>query len=196
MHNGSSKSSDEKIICLILEGSVNAFEILVERYKDHVFRVVSKHVPYSEAEETAHDVFIKAYQSLPSFKIKGSFKQWLSTIAVRTCYDYWRKVYRSREVPMSSLAAEHKKWIEDVLSAQSNHLFYEHGAQKEAGELLDWALNKLSAEERMVLELVYLEGHSGKEAADLLGWSPVNVKVRSFRARKKLRKVLKKVFEA
>ena len=62
--------------------------------------------------------------------------------------------------------------------------------QKEAGEILDLALAKLSAGDRMVLELVYLEGHSVKEAAGLLGWSTTNVKVRLFRSRRKLRGLL------
>ena len=189
-------SSDEEIIRRVLEGNVNAFEILITRHKDHVFRVIRKHVPDSETEETAHDVFIKAYQSLPSFRSRGGFKQWLSTIAVRTCYDYWRKAYRSREVPMSLLSEKHRDLLENVISDQSNHSFYEQGKQKEARELLDWTLDKISAEDRMVLELVYLEGLSGKEAADLLGWSLANVKIRSFRARKRLQKVLKKLIEA
>jgi RNA polymerase sigma-70 factor (ECF subfamily) len=56
--------------------------------------------------------------------------------------------------------------------------------------VLKYALNKLSPEDRMVIELVYLEGLSGKEAAELLGWSLANVKVRLFRSRKKLQKLL------
>jgi len=52
-------------------------------------------------------------------------------------------------------------------------------------------LAKLRAEDRMVIELVYFEGLSVKEAAKLLGWSVANVKIRSFRARKKLEKTLK-----
>ena len=67
----------------------------------------------------------------------------------------------------------------------------ESESRKEAGELLDWALSRLSAENRMVLELLYLEGLSVKEAADLLGWSVANVKVRAFRSRRILEKLLK-----
>ncbi len=60
-------------------------------------------------------------------------------------------------------------------------------------EVLEWALGKLSAEDRMVLELVYLEGLSCKEAAKQLGWTLANVKVRSFRSRNKLKKLLLKL---
>ena len=184
------KPTDAEIVSQVLDGSVNAFESLLIRHKDLVLKIIRKHVPYDDVEETAQDVFVRVYQSLPTYKGKGEFKQWVSSITVRTCYDFWRKVYRSREVPMSSLTEKHQRWLEEVISEESDQLLEETGSQKEARELLDWALGKLSAEDRTVLELVYFEGLSGKEAADLLGLSVANVKVRSFRSRRKLKKLL------
>jgi RNA polymerase sigma-70 factor, ECF subfamily len=190
MHNDSGNSGDAEIVGLVLGGDVNAFETLMLRYADHVLRIVKRHVNYDVVEETAHEVFVRAFQSLPGFRIDGNFRQWLSSIAVRTCYDYWRKAYRSREIPMSEIGDAHRDWLEEILSDRSGRLFDEKGAQEEAGEVLDWALERLPAGDRMVLELVYLEDLSSKEAAELLGWSVANVKVRSFRARKKLQKLL------
>jgi RNA polymerase sigma-70 factor (ECF subfamily) len=195
MHDDSRDSKDLYTVRRVLDGDVNAFGNLLEKYKNHVFFIVRKHVPYSEVDETAHDVFVRAYQSLRTFKGKSSFKNWLSSVAVRTCCDYWRKRYRSRELPMSSLSDGHLDWLEKVMSDQSVDSFYEQSAGKEAREVLDWALSHLSAEDRLALELVYLEGLSGKEAAELLGWSVGNVKIRSFRSRKKLRKVLTGLIE-
>jgi RNA polymerase sigma-70 factor (ECF subfamily) len=190
MGNEFFKPTDAEIVSQVLDGSVNAFESLLIRYKDLVLKIIKKHVPYDDVEETTQDVFVRVYQSLPTYKGKSDFKQWVSSITVRTCYDYWRKAYRSREVPMSSLTENHQRWLEEVISEESEHTLEEEGSQKEARELLDWALGKLSAEDRTVLELVYLEGLSGKEAADALGWSVANVKVRSFRSRRKLKKLL------
>jgi len=190
VNNSSSKPSDAEIVHRVIEGDINAFEYLLVRYKGYVLEVVKKHVPFNEVGETAHDVFVRAYQSLPTFKEKSSFKQWLSAIAVRACYDFWRKQYRSREVPMSSLSEEHQEWLEKVASNRFHQSFHDKDSQKRARDLLDWALDRLSPEDRMVLELVYLEGLSGREAADLLGWSVANVKVRSLRARRKLRNLL------
>jgi len=190
MQNDPIKSSDTEIVRRVLKGDVNAFESLLIRYKDTVLKIVKKHVPYNDVEETIQNVFLRTYQSLPSFRGESGFKQWLSSIAVRTCYDFWRKTYRSREVPMSVLTEKHQNWLEDVIAEQSEQSINEKGSQNEARELLDWALGRLSAEDRMVMELVYLEGLSGKEAADLLGWSVANVKVRCFRSRKKLEKIL------
>ena len=190
MPNQLTMPSDAEIIRRIIDGDVNSFEHLLKRYQDHVLRIVTKHIPYNEVEEMAQEVFVRSYQALPGFKQEGSFRQWLSAIAVRTCYDFWRKRYRSRELPMSDLTDSHQGWLEKTLSNQSNKSFHEKGREKEARELLDWALSKLSARDRMVIELVYLEGLSVKEAAGLLGWSVSNVKVRSFRSRKKLETLL------
>lgn len=195
MHVDRTQPSDVEIVRRVLDGNVNAFEHLLVKYQEQVWRIVKKHVPYGQVEETAQDVFVRAYQSLPSFKGKSGFLQWLSVIAVRTCYDFWRKQYRFREIAMSTLTEKHQDWLEKVISDQSSRLFNEQSSQKEAREVLNWALNRLSAEDRMVLELVYLEGLSGKEAAELLGWSVANIKIRSHRSRKKLRKLLAELME-
>jgi RNA polymerase sigma-70 factor (ECF subfamily) len=196
MRDNDLKPSDRDIVCGVLEGNVNAFETLLLRHKDRVMTIVKRHVPSHDVEETAQDAFVRAYLSLASFKGTSEFAHWLSSIAVRTCYDYWRKVYRSREMPMSSLTEKHQEWLDAVLADQTDEALLEKGARKEAAELLDWALGTLSAEDRMVLALVYLEGLSGKEAAALLGWSVANVKVRSYRSRKKLEKILSGVMNA
>ncbi len=97
---------------------------------------------------------------------------------------------------MSDLTERHRKWLEDVISDQSYALYHERRLKQEVSELLDWALSKLSAADKMVFELVYLEGRSGKEAANYLGWSVANVKVRSFRCRKKIKKLLSEFMAA
>ena len=76
------------------------------------------------------------------------------------------------------------------MAPSSSRAYDESNFQEETKELLEWALNQLSPQDRMVTELVYLEGMKGKEAAELLGWSTANVKVRTFRSRRKLRKLL------
>ena len=193
MDTDSYSSADAEVVHQVVSGDVNAFERLLKRYEAHVVRIVKKHIPFDKVEEVTQDVFVRAYQSLPNFKRDDSFKQWLSTITIRTCYDFWRKHYRYREIPLSSLSEKHQVWLEEATATKSSQSFDERDSQKKAREILDWALDRLSPEDRMVLELVYLEGYAVKEAASLLGWSTVNVKVRSFRARKKLHKLIKEM---
>jgi RNA polymerase sigma-70 factor (ECF subfamily) len=193
MQEDSFRPSDADIVRQIIDGNVNAFESLVTRHRILVLKIVKKHVPPEEVEETVQNAFVRAYRSLPTFKEKSPFSQWLASIAMRACHDYWRRAYRSREVPMCELTEKHREWLDAVLSEESEQAVDEEYFQKEARELLDYALATLSAEDRMVLELVYLEGLSVKETADLLGWSTANVKVRSFRTRRKLEKLLREI---
>ena len=193
MRDDAARSSDAEIVRQVLDGNVNAFESVILRHRGLVLSIVKKHVPEAAIEETAQEAFVRAYQSLPTFKGTGNFSQWLSSIAVRTGYDYWRKAYRSREIPISALTDKHSQWLEEVISQRPEEALDEREHQMEAKEILNWALGKLSAGDRIVLEQVYLEGLSVQETAELLGWSKANVKVRSFRARMKLDKLLRRV---
>ena len=69
----------------------------------------------------------------------------------------------------------------------------EQSRQASIKDLLDRAMAQLKPAERIVLDLVYLEGYSLREAAEYLGWSVANIKVRSYRGRKKLNAILKKI---
>jgi len=182
--------TDEAIIRPVMRGDVDVFVELITRYQQHVGRIVAGHVPHEMVEEVAHNVFVRAYTSLSTYSFRKPFSHWLATIAVRSCYDVWRAAGR-KEVPFSALADEdHQEWTDQLLAAESNERFEELARQKETKDLLDRALAQLSAENRMVVTLVHLEGYSVREAANLLGWTVVNVKVRAHRARQQLRKIL------
>lgn len=184
---------DGDVIRRILAGDTDLFEELLIRYQEHVGRIVAGHVPREMVDEVAHEVFVRAYTSLPTYSFRTPFSHWLSTIAVRTCYDVWRTVSARKEVPLSGpsrVAEEQQQWTEHVLATESKDRFDAMVRQHEAADLLQEALSRLSPENRMVVTLVHLEGHSVREAAELLGWTVVNVKVRAHRARQQLRKIL------
>ena len=182
--------NDDEIIRSILSGNIDEFEILLKRYDDYVFNIISKHLPREMVEEAAHEAFIRIYKALPSFRSESPFKYWISKIAVRYCYDFWREHYKAKEIPMASLTDDHSQWVETVISEQAQKDFEKEEMLRESKEVLQWALNKLTAEDRMVITLLYLEELSVKEAAGLLGWSVINVKVRAHRSRNKLRKII------
>jgi RNA polymerase sigma-70 factor (ECF subfamily) len=162
----------------------------MDRYQGYVASIVTNHVPRDRIQEVAHETFVRAYRSLETFQARTPFKHWLSRIAVRSCYDFWREHYRNREVPISSFPEEAQPWIENLLADRSDGSPCGHAQNREALSLLRWAMDRLSAEDRMVLTLVHLEEHTTAEAADLLRWSVPKVKIRAHRARKKLRKAL------
>jgi RNA polymerase sigma-70 factor (ECF subfamily) len=184
-----SEPDDGDLLQRIRRGEIDRFADLINRYQRHVIRIVSRRIPADHVEEIVHDVFVRAYFGLAQFSGSVSFEHWLAGIAVRTCYDFWRGRMRE-ELPVSALTNDHHQWIEQMLAAQSEDQFYNQVRRREATEVLDWALGQLSPENRAVLTLVHLDGHSVREAAQLLGWSVVNVKVRAHRARRMLRTLL------
>ena len=183
-------SDDREIIRRVLDGEIDRFAELIARYEQHVAKITNRHVPSDRVAEVAHDVFVRAYTGLSGYSGKTPFEHWLSVVAVRTCYDFWR-ARRRAEVPVSALTTEHQAWMEHVLAGESGDRFREQEGRQAAGELLQWALGHLSAENRLVLTLVHLDGYSVRETAQLLGWSLVNVKVRAHRARQALRAMLR-----
>lgn len=185
-----SPPDDGELLRHIRHGDIERFAELISRYQAHVIRIVSRRVPADQVEEVTHDVFVRAYFGLAQFSNSVSFDHWLAGIAVRTCYDFWR-TRRREELPVSALTMDHHQWIEQVLAPQSEEQFQTRIRRREAAEVLEWALNKLSPENRAVLTLVHLDGYSVREAADLLGWTIINVKVRAHRARQSLRKLLR-----
>lgn len=180
---------EQELIQRIRGGDSERFGDLVNRYEGHVVRIVGRRVPADRAAEIAHDVFVRAYFGLAQFSNDVPFDHWLAGIVVRTCYDFWRDRKRE-EVPVSTLTDNHHRWIEQALAAQSDDEWRSQTSRREAKDVLEWALGQLSPENRAVLTLVQLDGRSVREAAQLLGWSVVTVKVRVHRARHALRKIL------
>jgi RNA polymerase sigma-70 factor, ECF subfamily len=182
---------DAAIIARVRNGEVDAFERLLAKYRSHVFSIVLNHVPPAHAEEVAHEVFVRAYQSLTTYSRKSPFDCWIARIAVRSCYDFWRRRKGTREIPVSALSENQMEWIDRIGNAESQKAFEAQAIQREASEVLDWALNRLKPEDRMVLILVHHDGHSVRETAELLGWSIAKVKIQAYRSRLALRRIIR-----
>ncbi len=188
--------ADGSVVRRVLRGDVNAYEELLVKYSDVVEKVVRRHVPPGQVGEVAHEVFVSAYGSLETFMVGRSFRNWLITIAVRGCYEFWRREARWRERPVSSYThqgeAPSAEWMEGLLSEGAHGEFHAEETRQMAIEALGWALGVLSPQERMVLELYYLEGYSTRQVASFLKMSQANVKVKAYRSRKKLKRILEK----
>lgn len=179
--------SDAALIAQILDGSINTFESLLHRYRAFVWTITSRQVPESVVPDLTQEIFLEAYRSLARYDGRKPFKNWLVGITLHRCRDHWRRVYRRREIPMSSLGEEHHQWLDNRAADQHDRVFPGLIDQREAREILDHALAGLSPKDRQVLTLVYLEELPVKEVALMLGWSAINVKVRAYRARMKMR---------
>ena len=184
---------DRDIILKILDGEINQFELLIEKYRRKVFSIVCKRVPNRDQELVAQDIFIKAFSSLSTFKSTMPFENWLATIAVRTCYDYWRSAHRSKQIEIVTSDNKHENWLKSVHNAHSLEQFNREVSKQETLEVLTSVMKKLSPEDRLLIDLIYFENWKLKEAAEILNWKLEKTKVRAMRARKKLRKEIQSI---
>jgi RNA polymerase sigma-70 factor (ECF subfamily) len=173
------------------DGDESAFAEIVRRYSPRVFSVASRFFSQrSMVEEAAQEVFLKAFTQLGSFEGRGSLEGWLTRIATNTCLNMIRGAKRRPELTVSDLSAEEDDWIEQQLSdtqqpSVENNLV--------AADLADRVLSVLSPEDQQALLMIDGEQASIKEVAEATGWSESKVKVRAFRARKKVREAMERL---
>jgi RNA polymerase sigma-70 factor (ECF subfamily) len=167
----------------------DAARALVEQLYPLVIRIVRSHLPSRTAEEDlAQDIFVKLFSRLDRYQARPGipFEHWVSRLAVRTCLDALRAERRRPEVRWTDLSEEQSAWLKFMLA---DNLAPPDTAPASARELLDRLLSELPPPDRLVIRLLDLEQRTVKEIAQLTGWSIALVKVRAFRARRKLRKV-------
>lgn len=170
----------------VLAGKSAAFACLVDRHKDRAFSLAFRICGSREdAEEIAQDAFIKAYNSLGSFKMQSSFATWLYRIVYNTSVSF----IRSRKKGVLSLDDFPADFADFVCSSQS-----EEEAEKEYRKsVVSFALQKLDDEDRGLISLFYYEELDTDEISEITGISKANIKVKLFRARQKMLTVLEKV---
>ena len=173
------------------DGDEFAFAEIVRRYSPRVFSVASRFFRQrSLVEEAAQEVFLKAFTQLGSFEGRGSLEGWLTRIATNTCLNMIRGSKRRPELTVSDLSEDEDEWIEQQLSdtqqpSVENNLV--------AADLADRVLSVLSPEDQQALLMIDGEQASIKEVAEATGWSESKVKVRAFRARKKVREAMERL---
>jgi RNA polymerase sigma-70 factor, ECF subfamily len=182
--------TDAELIAAVLAGDSASFEPLIRKYQPRVFATARRYARReSEVEDIVQEVFIKAFHKLKGFRGEAPFEHWLMRLAVRTCYDFLRGHQRNRETAFSELTEPEIDWLERFVvqpdAAAEN--------AEAARQLVDKILSRLSPAARLVITLLEIEGRSVKEIAAMTGWSAPLVKVRAFRARAEMRRILKSI---
>ncbi len=176
-----SPPSDEAIVAASLRGDDDAFAELVARHKRRVFATAARFARDDhQLDDICQEVFVRAFRHLGKFRGDAPFAHWLARITVSACYDFLRKERRVREqVSLDASVFElPDRGIDAALAAAR------------ARELLDYGLRRLSPDERLIITLAEIEERPMREIAELTGWSESNVKVRAFRARQNLKRIL------
>ena len=136
---------------------------------------------------------MKAFTQLKSFEGRGSMEGWLTRIATNTCLNMLRSAKRRPELTVSDLTEDESAWLDQ----HGAEVFSEPQPSVEesviAADLADRLLEVLPAEDQLALMMIDGEDASVKEVAEATGWSESKVKVRAFRARKKVREAMEKL---
>lgn len=184
------ESTDRQLVELALSGDQIAFEYIFERYKRHLAILAGRFFGNpADVEEILQVTFAKAFFELKRFRGEFDFSlaSWLSRIATNTCLN----TLKMRQTKMAKLTTDFADYERNLLAANIK--------QKSAEELviqrdlLEKLLMSLSVEDRMLLQLIYGQEMSVADVAESLGWSRAKVKVRAFRARRALNRIIKRL---
>jgi RNA polymerase sigma-70 factor (ECF subfamily) len=180
-----SSTDDRELVRRAQREDKEAFEELIRRHQNRVFAVAGGILRRREdVEDISQQVFVKAYFSLKKFDQRAAFSTWLYKITVNECWDLLRKkkvrplVYeadlseeQARQVASSELGTDPKPDVSQRL---------------EAKEQVERLLDGLDERDRVMLMLKEVEGFSIEEIAEVLELNANTVKVRLFRARRRI----------
>ncbi|MGQ9917630.1 MAG: RNA polymerase sigma factor [Bryobacteraceae bacterium] len=174
----------------IQERDEAAFRELVERYQNKVYSIIYGILRnHNDAEDIAQQVFTKIYFSIGSFDFRSSLLTWIYKITVNECYDYLRKRRVRKLVYESDLGDEEGVNMERSEPDQAPRI----DERLERQDLARKLLAKLGEEDRLLMLLKEVEGHSVEELAQMTGMNENTIKVKLFRARQKLLKAAQRL---
>ncbi len=169
-----------------------AFREIVDRYQAKVFSIIYGILRNrNDAEDISQQVFAKIYFSIKNFDFRSSLLTWIYKITVNECYDYLRKKRVRKLVYESDFTTEESQRLENSEPATDqappvDKRLAEH-------DLVLKLLAKVSEEDRMLMLLKEVEGHSVEELAQMTGMNENTIKVKLFRARQKLVKAAERL---
>lgn len=180
------KNSDEAALVRRVQARDEmAFREIVERYQTKVFSIIYGILRnHNDAEDISQQVFAKVYFSIKNFDSRSSLLTWIYKITVNECYDYLRKK-RVRKLVYESDFSE-----DDAQRMEASEPAVDQAApvdkQLAQRDLVVKLLSKVSEEDRSLILLKEVEGHSVEELASMTGLNENTIKVKLFRARQKL----------
>jgi RNA polymerase sigma-70 factor (ECF subfamily) len=173
----------------VLDGKYSSFSYFVKTYQDMAYSIAFRIVNNKEeAEEIVQDSFVKAYKALSKFRKDSKFSTWFYRIVVNSAISSKKQIaHQIEEVDVSTVSQIN---LENIESAYNNF------SQLERSKFINLALEKIPSEDSMLLTLYYLNENSIDEIVQITGITGENVKMKLFRARKKLYLVLEKTLKS
>jgi RNA polymerase sigma-70 factor (ECF subfamily) len=179
------------LVASALQHDDEAARELVRRLYPLVAKMVRAHRPRRTSEEDLSQmIFIKMFQKLPQFSGKVPLEHWVSRIAVNTCLNQIQSEKVRPEIRHADLSEDEVAVIEN-LAVSSDELAPDK--RFASRQLVEHLLKALKPAERLVIDLLYLQGRTVAEIKKMTGWSAALVKVRAFRARQKMKQQLERI---
>jgi RNA polymerase sigma-70 factor (ECF subfamily) len=189
--------TDAELAKFSVQGDEAAFGEIVRRYSPRVFSFSSRFFRrYDLVEEAAQEVFLKAFTQLKNFEGRGSLEGWLTRITVTTCINILRATKPQNELTVSDLSDDETAWLENTLLNASSSTYKSEEDKLIAADLVSRVMETLPADDSLILQMIDGEGASIKEASAATGWSESKVKIKAFRARRKMREIVEKLLTA
>lgn len=185
-------SEESELVRRVQAKDEAAFRAIVERYQAKVFSIIYGILRnHNDSEDIAQQVFAKIYFSIGSFDFRSSLLTWIYKITVNECYDYLRKKRVRKLVYESDFSEEDALRMENSEAAASRGVAVDKSlAQRDFVMKL---LSRISDEDRSLILLKEVEGHSVEELAQMTGLNENTIKVKLFRARQKLLKAARRL---
>jgi RNA polymerase sigma-70 factor (ECF subfamily) len=169
-----------------------AFREVVERYQAKVFSIIYGILRnHNDAEDIAQQVFAKIYFSIKNFDFRSSLLTWIYKITVNECYDYLRKKRVRKLVYESDFSEEDSLRMENSEPAMDQRAPIDETLARR--DLVTKLLEKVSPEDRSLILLKEVEGHSVEELSAMTGMNENTIKVKLFRTRQKLVKAAQRL---
>jgi RNA polymerase sigma-70 factor, ECF subfamily len=169
-------------------GNEDAARELMDRLYPLVLKLVRAYLPRRTSEEDlVQTVFMKVFANLKQYSGQVPVEHWVSRIAVNTCLNEIKAQKIRPEWRWADLSEE-ERYVVEALSATESEEPAVSG--QSAKELLNRLLSALAPQERLVIQLLHLQERSVAEISRITGWNTPVIKVRAFRARKKLKSLL------
>jgi RNA polymerase sigma-70 factor (ECF subfamily) len=187
------RNSEEAILVRRVQAKDEiAFKEIVERYQSKVFSIIYGILRnHNDAEDIAQQVFAKIYFSIGNFDFRSSLLTWIYKITVNECYDYLRKKRVRKLVYESDFSEEDSLQMENSQTARDQTVAVDKTLERR--DMLLKMLSKVSEEDRMLILMKEVEGHSVEELAEMTGMNENTIKVKLFRTRQKLLKAAQRL---
>ena len=190
--NQPEQTNDIEIIQKVINGEINAFELIIKKYESLLYKIARGYrYSHEDSQDLMQETYINIYKNLSKFENRSSFKTWITRILLNLCYQKRHKTsFINEEMTISNFTdkAEGLKAFSKTVEKITEN--------KELGKILEDAVHEIPEAYRMVFILREVNGMSIAETAAALSLTESNVKVRLNRAKAMLKNEIAKTYNA